>query len=742
MRRGIILFVLVFPFASIAWNLQMEGSPAHDHREEFPDNINRKYKATFRLKDAPNCGYFGSFCTYDFNAARCNGNTNMEEETKSLCCTERTENCPYRRRDPNICDGPLKPEWFNFEIEGKSKWSTCECMVYYSYCDDRLAEQPDNGEIMEDCCYGRYRRTRVCLEERKKFDELSPGTCPKFNLKHMLFEACPNGDVDGVKMMIDKYDAKTVVNAKNWAEKTCLHSAAFNGRDKLVAFLQENGADLDAKDEKGQTPLRYAVIQNRYSTITLLLQLSADLQKAKEYNEVTNVNINVDKNKFDLYVRNYRETKEAIRKGQLLAGSILSGTDIFLLYPELRLELEWQSTAPEAEIGKWQCLKKNGKWAGCVKPQDEDKYWCSRRDDDAQTYWTIWFKKPVQIVKITFEEEYEGAEFEFFGSIQTYPQSYPNLAEACAKFPFPDWKFLIRGTRADINGKYFANEERNHCYRLRITKFADAGDLGHVATIKNFDFFIKGFDKLLPKWNYRASSSWSNGWTAEKAMKGQNKYWCSARNDNVPIYWQTSFVEVPAKIFGIKFEETYPGAEFQFFASNDVLDCNADKVFIEGTQKQINGIAFENDQFYPCYGLKITKLAKTSYYGLLATIKNFEFFFENFCEGRTCSGRGTCNLVDNGYLCKCNDSFIGKHCEQTEVVCEDPDMEKFFCLNGGTCMQLKTWYNYEADPDNYWLSQIYCHCAKGWKGKRCDARTYPLNRANKMKVNAADRERV
>jgi len=78
----------------------------------------------------------------------------------------------------------------------------------------------------------------------------------------------------------------------------------------------------------------------------------------------------------------------------------------------------------------------------------------------------------------------------------------------------------------------------------------------------------------------------------------------------------------------------------------------------------------------------------------------------------------------------------------TEVACEDPDMERMFCLNGGKCIQLKAWYDYDADPDNYRLSRIYCHCAKGWTKERCDARTYPLNRANKMKVNDADRERV
>ena len=43
------------------------------------------------------------------------------------------------------------------------------------------------------------------------------------------------------------------------------------------------------------------------------------------------------------------------------------------------------------------------------------------------------------------------------------------------------------------------------------------------------------------------------------------------------------------------------------------------------------------------------------------------------------------------------------------MVCEDPDMESMFCLNGGKCMQLKTWYDYDADPDNYWYVKGFSH---------------------------------
>ena len=134
------------------------------------------------------------------------------------------------------------------------------------------------------------------------------------------------------------------------------------------------------------------------------------------------------------------------------------------------------------------------------------------------------------------------------------------------------------------------------------------------------------------KWNlemeFRSDSTWSNTYAAEEATKFNLNYWCSARKDDAPIYWRISFTEVQVQIVRVEFEEEYPGAEFQFFASNDAQNCNMDEVLISGTREDINGIEFENDQSYACYGLKIIQLANTKNYGPLASLKNFEFFLK------------------------------------------------------------------------------------------------------------------
>jgi ankyrin repeat protein len=74
------------------------------------------------------------------------------------------------------------------------------------------------------------------------------------------------------------------VNAFNDLGETALHGAAQRGADKVVQFLADQGARLDAKDRRGRTPLDEAIGQaadtpaevrnpERKSTQVLLRQL-------------------------------------------------------------------------------------------------------------------------------------------------------------------------------------------------------------------------------------------------------------------------------------------------------------------------------------------------------------------------------------------------------------------------------------------------------------------------------------
>jgi ankyrin repeat protein len=53
-------------------------------------------------------------------------------------------------------------------------------------------------------------------------------------------------------------EAGADVNAKNEADYTALHAAAFRGWNEVVQYLVEHGAALDARDYRGRTPYRIA----------------------------------------------------------------------------------------------------------------------------------------------------------------------------------------------------------------------------------------------------------------------------------------------------------------------------------------------------------------------------------------------------------------------------------------------------------------------------------------------------
>jgi len=86
------------------------------------------------------------------------------------------------------------------------------------------------------------------------------------------------------------------VNAKDGNGATPLHPAAMqghleiieqllnagvevvaSGRDEAVKLLVQNDADIDAKDEYKRTPLHFAVYEGRLDTAELLIELGANV---------------------------------------------------------------------------------------------------------------------------------------------------------------------------------------------------------------------------------------------------------------------------------------------------------------------------------------------------------------------------------------------------------------------------------------------------------------------------------
>ena len=82
------------------------------------------------------------------------------------------------------------------------------------------------------------------------------------------------GNIEAAKQAIA---AGADVNAKDKYGWTPLHSAAFNGHKEIVELLIDNGADLDAKNILGVTPLHYAANQGHTEIVELLIAKGADV---------------------------------------------------------------------------------------------------------------------------------------------------------------------------------------------------------------------------------------------------------------------------------------------------------------------------------------------------------------------------------------------------------------------------------------------------------------------------------
>jgi len=115
--------------------------------------------------------------------------------------------------------------------------------------------------------FEKYKRLGIQKPVIKSFEEQE-------KLNEALLEASVRGNVEKVQELINK---GANINAKDNAGWTPLHHATAHKHDKTVKTLLQNRANPNAKDDDGWTPLHLASVGGEDKTVKTLLQNRADI---------------------------------------------------------------------------------------------------------------------------------------------------------------------------------------------------------------------------------------------------------------------------------------------------------------------------------------------------------------------------------------------------------------------------------------------------------------------------------
>lgn len=92
-------------------------------------------------------------------------------------------------------------------------------------------------------------------------------------LAQSLFDACRGGDAAGV---LPYLDAGAPASMRDASGNSLLMLAAYHGHAELTAALAQRGADVDAANDRGQTPLAGAVFKGDEAVVRALVDAGAD----------------------------------------------------------------------------------------------------------------------------------------------------------------------------------------------------------------------------------------------------------------------------------------------------------------------------------------------------------------------------------------------------------------------------------------------------------------------------------
>ena len=114
---------------------------------------------------------------------------------------------------------------------------------------------------------------------------LEPEPAPEVYELDEVHQAAKAGDVPRLRDLLQE-DPDAIHSGLEEGRPGPLHIAAGYGREEAVAFLLEQGADVEAQTGQSHTPLHYAVNSGRAGVVELLLEAGAP-RDVRDYRELT-----------------------------------------------------------------------------------------------------------------------------------------------------------------------------------------------------------------------------------------------------------------------------------------------------------------------------------------------------------------------------------------------------------------------------------------------------------------------
>ena len=166
------------------------------------------------------------------------------------------------------------------------------------------------------------------------------------------------GDFEQVQERV--LNKKQSVHTRNDKNRTLLHFAAQKGHAKLVSWLCEQGARIDLRDDKGNTPMQLAIKSKRYEVVCDLMH--KELTQERQQREATEKELEVKKSELvqEHQQRAEKERELAATKKELAKTKSkleVSVSALLPVIPSSKIEKEWDSFAEghfgEVYRGQW-----------------------------------------------------------------------------------------------------------------------------------------------------------------------------------------------------------------------------------------------------------------------------------------------------------------------------------------------------------------------------------------------------